>query len=121
MESPSLHILGELVGHWAELKDGADQMPDRGDSVHDARVAGICGEHGVRELWSADRDFTRVRGLVVRNPLKGVRRLRPGFAGRRPATKSRASNRRQPSGSAPLRREPSIDIQSAQAAGLDPG
>jgi len=27
--------------------------------------------HGVRELWSADRDFGRFPDLVVRNPLVG--------------------------------------------------
>jgi uncharacterized protein len=26
-------------------------------------------QHGVRELWSADRDFGRFPGLHVRNPL----------------------------------------------------
>jgi predicted nucleic acid-binding protein len=35
----------------------------------DARIAAICGSHGVRELWTADRDFSRFRGLTVRNPL----------------------------------------------------
>ena len=33
------------------------------------RVAAICREHGVREIWSADRDFSRIMGLRVRNPL----------------------------------------------------
>ncbi len=42
-----------------------------GAAVQVARVAAICREHGVRELWSADRDFTRFSGLVVRHPLVG--------------------------------------------------
>ncbi len=37
--------------------------------IHDARIAAICVSHGVRELWTADRDFSRFRGLAVRNPL----------------------------------------------------
>jgi len=37
--------------------------------VHDARVAALCRHHGVRELWTADRDFGRFPGLKVRNPL----------------------------------------------------
>jgi predicted nucleic acid-binding protein len=37
--------------------------------VHDARVAAPCRQHGVRELWSADRDFGRFAGLAVTNPL----------------------------------------------------
>ena len=40
-----------------------------GGAIHDARVAAICLEHGVRELWSADRDFGRLPGIAVRNPL----------------------------------------------------
>jgi len=33
------------------------------------RVAALCRDHGVRELWSADRDFGRFAGLTVVNPL----------------------------------------------------
>jgi hypothetical protein len=29
----------------------------------------IVGENGVKELWSADRDFSRFPDLKVRNPL----------------------------------------------------
>ncbi len=36
---------------------------------HDARIAAICLYHGVRELWSADRDFSRFAAIRVRNPL----------------------------------------------------
>jgi predicted nucleic acid-binding protein len=34
-------------------------------------VAALCRQHGVRELWSADRDFSRFVGLAVKNPLIG--------------------------------------------------
>jgi toxin-antitoxin system PIN domain toxin len=71
MESPSLRILGVLAGHWVELKKLVLKGRITAGAVHDARVAAICVEHGVRELWSADRDFTRMSGLVVRNPLAG--------------------------------------------------
>jgi predicted nucleic acid-binding protein len=40
-----------------------------GPLVHDARVASLCRLHGVRELWTADRDFSRFPGLLVHNPL----------------------------------------------------
>ena len=39
--------------------------------VHEARVAAICLDHDVSELWSADRDFNRVPKLKIRNPLIG--------------------------------------------------
>ena len=38
-------------------------------AFHDARIAAICLSHGVRELWTADRDFGRFPDLRVRNPL----------------------------------------------------
>lgn len=40
-----------------------------GAQIHDARVAALCLQHGVRELWTADRDFGRFPDLKVRNPL----------------------------------------------------
>jgi uncharacterized protein len=69
MESPSLQLLGELKGHWPELKLILSSGRITGGAVHDARIAAICREHGVRELWSADRDFSRLAGINVRNPL----------------------------------------------------
>jgi len=40
-----------------------------GGATHDARIYAICRLHGVRELWSAGRDFTRFKGIRVVNPL----------------------------------------------------
>jgi predicted nucleic acid-binding protein len=40
-----------------------------GGRTHDARIAAICIQHGVRELWSADRDFSRFPELTTANPL----------------------------------------------------
>jgi uncharacterized protein len=71
LEAPSLRMLGELAGHWKELKKIVSAGKIMGGAIQDARVAAICVEHGVREIWSADRDFTRVAGLAVRNPLLG--------------------------------------------------
>jgi len=69
MESPTLRLLGELHGHWPELKLILRAGRIVGPAVHDARIAALCREHGVRELWSADRDFGRISGFSVRNPL----------------------------------------------------
>jgi predicted nucleic acid-binding protein len=38
--------------------------------VHDARVAALCLAHGVRELWTQDRDFGRFPELKIVNPLR---------------------------------------------------
>jgi len=33
-------------------------------------MAALVLEHGVRELWTTDRDFTRFAGLRLRNPFQ---------------------------------------------------
>jgi uncharacterized protein len=39
-----------------------------GNLAHDAHIAALIVEHGVGELWTADRDFARFPGIRVRNP-----------------------------------------------------
>jgi uncharacterized protein len=69
LESPSLTVLAESAAHWTILRSFLVDGRVAGPQVHDARVAALCREHGVRELWSADRDFSRFAGLSVVNPL----------------------------------------------------
>ena len=70
-ESPSLTLLHEGPDHWDVLQGLLVAARIAGGQVHDARIAAICISHGVRELWSADRDFSRFPTLCVRNPLVG--------------------------------------------------
>jgi len=69
LESPSLHLLGEQPNAWDSLRALLVASKTTGPAVHDARIAALCLQHGVRELWTADRDFSRFRNLRVRNPL----------------------------------------------------
>jgi len=69
MESPSLRLIGELEDHWSELARILATARIHGGAVHDARIAAICVEHGIRELWTADRDFQRFPGVRTVNPL----------------------------------------------------
>jgi predicted nucleic acid-binding protein len=41
-----------------------------GNLVHDAHIAALLVEHGVRELWTLDRDFTRFGGIRIVDPLQ---------------------------------------------------
>ena len=43
-----------------------------GGRVHDARIAAVCLNHRVSELWTADRDFSLFPELKTRNPLLGA-------------------------------------------------
>lgn len=68
-ESPTLVLLAEAPTHWPTLRALLVASRAAGPRVHDARVAALCRDHGVRELWSADRDFSRFAGVTVVNPL----------------------------------------------------
>jgi toxin-antitoxin system PIN domain toxin len=67
--SPQCRLLGEGPGYWDELKDVALKADIAGPKIHDARIAALCLHHGVRELWTCDRDFSRFPRLKTRNPL----------------------------------------------------
>jgi toxin-antitoxin system PIN domain toxin len=69
LESPSLRLIGEAALYWQHLAEILTDGKITGSKVHEARIAAICKSHGVRELWSADRDFSRMRGVKVTNPL----------------------------------------------------
>lgn len=69
LSSPSVVLLGEAVQHWTVLRQLLDEGGVAGPLVHDAKIAAICLAHGVSELWTADRDFSRFPRLRTRNPL----------------------------------------------------
>ena len=69
LESPSLVLLAEGPGYAEHLGRMLTAGKVVGPRVHDARVAALCAYHGVRELWAADRDFSRFPSITVRNPL----------------------------------------------------
>ena len=69
IESPSLVLLTESAVHWQTLRETLMNGKISGPQVHDARIAALCVQHGVKELWSADRDFGRFPNLPVVNPL----------------------------------------------------
>jgi toxin-antitoxin system PIN domain toxin len=71
LASPSLVLLSEAAGYWPILARLLAGGRVTGARVHDARIAAICLCHGVSELWSADRDFSRFPELKTRNPLIG--------------------------------------------------
>lgn len=71
LESPSLVVIGERDAYWERLRGLLRSAKVAGPKVHDARIAAVCLLHGVRELWTVDRDFSRFSELGVRNPLSG--------------------------------------------------
>ncbi len=71
LESPTLVLLAESATHWPIVRGLLGSARVAGAQVHDARIVALCRQHGVRTLWSADRDFNRFGGLAVVNPLIG--------------------------------------------------
>ena len=67
-DSPSLTLLGEGPAHATHLRGMVAGGRATGNLAHDAHIAALLREHGVREFWTTDRDFGRFPGIVVRDP-----------------------------------------------------
>lgn len=72
MASPRLVLLAEESGYWAVLRRLVSASRLMSAAIHDARIAALCVHHRVRELLTADRDFSRFPELPIRNPLLEV-------------------------------------------------
>lgn len=68
-ESPFLRILSENEAGWSTLSALIVTSRPIGPKIHDARIVSLCLQHGVVELWSMDRDFSRFPQLRTVNPL----------------------------------------------------
>jgi uncharacterized protein len=69
LEAPALSLLGATPGYWTVLREVLEASEVTGPKIHDAHIAALCLHHGVREIWTADRDFGRFKGLRAFNPL----------------------------------------------------
>lgn len=70
-DAPSLVLLGEGPGHRAHLRRMVEAGRATGNLAHDAHIAALLREHGVREMWTTDKDFHRFPGIGVRHPFTG--------------------------------------------------
>lgn len=82
----NLLVLAEDGDHWELLSSLIENGRVTGRAVHDARIAACCLRHGVSELWTVDRDFSRFPELVTRNPLVTVNEPRGRYRPRRKVT-----------------------------------
>ena len=69
---PNLAVIGEVAGYWRHFRNLVTEGKVAGPKVHDGRIAALCQLHGVTELWSADRDFSRFPAVRVRNPMRSA-------------------------------------------------
>jgi len=68
LSSPAVVMIGEGPGHFGAMRQALVSSGATANLAHDAHIAALSIEHGVRELWTADRDFSRFPGLRVRHP-----------------------------------------------------
>ncbi|MGQ0779224.1 MAG: type II toxin-antitoxin system VapC family toxin [Pseudonocardiales bacterium] len=69
LAAPLVSLLPEGGLTWIWTRQLVEDAKLTGPRVYDARIAALCLEHGVRELWTADRDCSRFPALRTRNPL----------------------------------------------------
>ena len=86
LATDNLFVLTEDADHWRTLRALVASGGVAGSMIHGARIAACCLRHGVSELWTADRDFSRFPQLVTRNPLLAVNERRSRYRARRPRT-----------------------------------
>ncbi len=66
--SPSLQLLSETPPHAELMAALIRETGVTGNLIHDAHIAALCLEHGVRELITGDRDLSRFASLKTTNP-----------------------------------------------------
>jgi uncharacterized protein len=101
LEAPSVTVLSEDVQTWATLRGLITAGSIVGPKAYDARIAAVCLQHGVTELWTHDRDFSRFPALRVRNPMidihpTGASEPRAAFQTRTTTRRAVVGKRRRP-------------------------
>ena len=66
---PHARFLSEGEGFWDVYRATAAKVPTRGNLVPDAHLAALLRYHGVKTLYTHDRDFLKFPFLDVRDPL----------------------------------------------------
>lgn len=69
LRAPAISILTESGESFLSLSQVLAKSRVVGAAVHDARVASVCIENGVKKIYTLDRDFSRFTPLKSENPL----------------------------------------------------
>jgi uncharacterized protein len=67
LDRPHVRAPGEADGFWPVFRASAGGHV-RGNDVPDSHLAALMRQHGVRLIWTRDRDFRRFDGIDVRDP-----------------------------------------------------
>lgn len=66
---PQVRTIGEDEDFWPLYRRLAAELPVRGNLVPAAHLAALLRQHGVKTIYTRDRDFRKFSGLDVRDPL----------------------------------------------------
>ncbi len=67
---PHARFLSEGEGFWDTYRTMTSEVPTRGNLVPDAHLAALLRHHGVKTLYTHDRDFRKFPFLDVRDPFE---------------------------------------------------
>ena len=67
IDRPNVRAVGELDGFWPAYRSVAGER-SRGNDVPDAHIAALMRQHGVRTIYTRDRDFRGFDGIEARDP-----------------------------------------------------
>lgn len=67
LDQPHVRSPGEADGFWQVFRPTAGERA-RGNDVPDAHLAALMRQHGVRVIYTRDRDFRRFDGIEARDP-----------------------------------------------------
>lgn len=62
-------VIGEQDGFWDVYREVTGAVPTRGNLVPDAHLASVLRQHGVKTIYTDDKDFRKFDFLQVRDPL----------------------------------------------------
>ena len=74
LDSPAVILLSETQRHSKVMETIIKESGVTGNLIHDAHIAALCLEHGVTQLLTGDRDFSRFRGLRIVDPFGASQR-----------------------------------------------
>ena len=65
---PHVQAAGESDAFWHRFSEVADDVRPTGNLVPDAHIVALMLEHGVRTIWTRDRDYRAFAGIRVKDP-----------------------------------------------------
>lgn len=67
---PHVRVINELEGFLSTYQQMTESVPVRGNLVPDAHLATILQQHGVKRLYTRNRDFLKFTWLDIHDPFE---------------------------------------------------